>query len=161
MHEEELSKKKFSLKAMYYNRFLGIRYLLATLFFTNMYWLVLLGYYGKNILLPLIVIIFLSMAIIENIKVYSNSEILMRLTKFSLYVQIIVNFLLIGITYTSKFSYFFFFMTQSESTKIFIILILLLGSLLSGICIRKISLIRNNNDKQYLRILEYKKATGL
>lgn len=161
MYDEELSKKKFSLKAMYYNRFLSIRYLLATLFFTNLYWLVLLGYYGNNVLIPIGMIVFLCIAIIENIRVYNDNKATMKFTKVSLYLQIITNIALIGLTYTTKFSYFFFFMTQNQTTKLFVITVLLVGCFLCILAIKKISLINSNTDKQYRRILEYKKATGL
>lgn len=69
----EKNKKEQSLKSMYYNRYLLVRYVTAIFFFTNIYWLISLVISDSSLyFLPLTLIIILILSVAEQVKIYSS-----------------------------------------------------------------------------------------
>ncbi|MEG3033149.1 MAG: hypothetical protein RR813_08035, partial [Enterococcus sp.] len=69
----DLDRKKLSLKNMYFNRYLLVRYLSAIFFFSNLYWLIALLLVGSKLFfVPAILIISILPAVFEQEKLYNT-----------------------------------------------------------------------------------------
>lgn len=66
----EENKKNFSIKSMYFNRYLLVRYIIALFFFTNIYWLIsLLMSSSPLFFIPLSLMLILLSSVAEQIKI--------------------------------------------------------------------------------------------
>ncbi|MFT4148338.1 MAG: hypothetical protein QM632_06065 [Micrococcaceae bacterium] len=155
----EKSQKEAGLKNMYFNRYLLIRYIVATLFFANLYWVIFLSAAGTIwAILPFGMLAFLVLVLAEQIRIYTQHSNQVPQLKAYSYLQLFLNTCLLPTLSTSLFTKLFPFAANDSSGKTFILVLLLLGIFLSGVLIRKIYLIQSNQDKQFYRIEEYKKA---
>ncbi|MDY3705199.1 hypothetical protein [Vagococcus lutrae] len=158
----DTDRKKLSLKTMYFNRFLLIRYLSAGFFFTNLYWLILLYLSQSRLLfLPLFLIIVILTSVFEQAKLYSAPTNIVPRTTNYYRLQLIVNIGLLLATFTPLFSSLFPFMNQGMSGRTFITIFLLTGCLLSLWIQNRLRNISHNNDKHYQRIKQYEKSLYL
>ncbi|MFT4245519.1 MAG: hypothetical protein QM571_03220 [Micrococcaceae bacterium] len=157
----EKSQKEAGLKNMYFNRYLLVRYVVAALFFANLYWMLFASLAGTTwAIIPFALIIFTVLVLAEQVRIYNkHTNIVPRLKAYS-YIQLGVNICLLPTVATSMFTSFFPFAANDATGKRFILILLMLGIFLCGILVRKVYLIQTNQDKQFFRIKEYKKAIG-
>ncbi|MFT4186063.1 MAG: hypothetical protein QM613_02375 [Micrococcaceae bacterium] len=158
----EKSQKKAGLKNMYFNRYLLVRYIVATLFFANLYWMLFLSLAGSTwAVIPFALIAFSVLVLAEQVRIYNkHTNMVPRLKAYS-YIQLGINICLLPTVPTSLYTHLFPFAANDATGKRFILVFLAIGVFLCGILIRKIYLIQTNQDKQFFRIKEYKKAIGV
>ncbi|HHX70554.1 MAG TPA: hypothetical protein GX708_21190, partial [Gallicola sp.] len=81
--------KELSLKNMYFNRYLIVRYTVALFFFINLYWLLsLLLTKSFMAILPCMLILLLILVIFEHAKLYSNHTNKLPRTKLYFKIQL-------------------------------------------------------------------------
>ena len=168
MDKETVSqlKKETALKNFRYNRFLLLRYLLAGFFFTNLYWLLSLAM-SKSMwaLLPLGLIVLSVPAIAEHLRLYGypSDDVRNQLKWHRFYqrTQLAVNgILLLSVLTNLGFSQVFPFFTNNTTSKGFVSCILIVGILLSGIILKRISSIYSQKDKHASYITEFSKLNN-
>lgn len=157
-YKNEVAKRHFR-----YNRYLLLRYSLAILFFSNIYWgLALLLDQKRAVLLPLGLLVLSLGAISEHVKLYNQKEQAPPRLQLNFYyhlIQLGANLFLLGLTFlTFDFTKLFPFFTNSSQARGLLLTLLLTGSLLSLLCLRRMRLIHQNKDKHYGYIKEYEKA---
>ncbi|REJ16835.1 MAG: hypothetical protein C6W57_07730 [Caldibacillus debilis] len=165
MNEEERmliekNRQMLSLKSMYFNRYLLVRYVTALFFFTNLYWMILLILSKSSyVYIPIAFMAILTMSIAEQVKIYNSHTNNPQYTRYSFIVMIFANAVLIvptSISYT--FEKLYPFLANQMQSRLLILSILLAGILLSALVLHRLNQIRNNEDKQYKRIKEYEAA---
>ncbi|GGA92129.1 hypothetical protein [Ornithinibacillus halotolerans] len=153
----EQNRKKLSVKTMYFNRYLLVRYVSALFFFTNLYWLISLVMSDSSLfIIPLAVLIVFVIAAYEQVKLYSSHTNDAKLTKFSIMFQLITNIALLLPTYfSSTFTKLYPFLIDQVPSKLFVTFFLVIGILFSLILVKRLNKIKRNEDKHYQRIKEY------
>ena len=139
------------MNAVYFNRYLAIRYWMALYFFIDMYWLILLCLEKSILSLFLsVVFIYFGFAIVEQVKKYHTRNNNLRFTKNYFNVQIISNFIktVLLIPYISLFG---------AQLLCGVSLLEIIGCILLK---KRIEKIENNQDKYYIQIQEYLKKRG-
>ncbi len=155
----ETNRKKASLKNMYFNRYLLIRYLTAGYFFTNLYWLIFLaGTQTVLAFIPLVLMVTLILAIAEQVKLYSEHTNSTPRTKSYYWLQFAVNMVLLPVIFSPVFGQLFPFMKNDGNGRQFILIIVLVGSFFCLVVQRKIYLIQWNRDRHFDRIQQYEKT---
>lgn len=159
----EKNRKEFSMKAMYFNRYLLIRYVTALFFFTNLYWLILLLMSKSSMyFIPLFLLFASLFHIAELVKAYSEHTNNAKKTKYFFLILLWTNvFLLLPTFFSSSFTQLYPFLTDEMTSRIIIFSILITGILLSLFILYRLSQIKNNEDKHYKRIKKYEKAVNL
>lgn len=158
--EFEKNKNKTSIRSMYFNRFLLIRYLTAGYFFANMYWFILLaGYHKPAAIIPALLLIGSIFVIVEQVKKYYDRGNDVPHAFRYYWVQLFVNLILIGISYTPMFSAIFPFVRPSGVN--FMVSVLLIGVIGCLVLERKIYNISNGKDKSLSRIKDYRNSINL
>ncbi|API89794.1 hypothetical protein ACEN4P_08905 [Marinilactibacillus psychrotolerans] len=155
-------RRKTALKNMRYNRFIFLRYSLALFFFTNLNWLILmLPSINIAILVPLSMIISAIFPIQEFLKAYNSNkhQIMLKNTKIFFSLQLLINFLLMGSTINSRvFSTVYPFLNFNSYGITGILGVLILGSIVSAFCLRKINALRFNKDSGYKTYVNFKNS---
>ncbi|MFY9284312.1 MAG: hypothetical protein WAO56_09415 [Miniphocaeibacter sp.] len=169
MNRKKLSKKEkriidrkgkeLSLKNMYFNRYLIVRYTVAFFFFINVYWLISL-FLTKSfmVILPCILILFLVFVIFEHVKLYSHHTNKLPRTKLYFKIQLFLNIILIILSWTNLFIKIFPILKITQKTRLLVSVGLLIGIIISYLIIKKLNIIEKNKDKQFERIKKYEKA---
>lgn len=152
-------QKLFSLKSMYYQRYLLIRYSIACIFFTNLYWWICLQDVFK--IVPSILCIGCILSCIESVTAFGKKNMRTRWTSTVFKLQLIINICLMMLSWTHYVSYLFPFLTVSITSSLCICCICILGVILCYGCLHKLHNISLNKDKQYQRIKEYEKLIKL
>ena len=147
-----------ALKNSMFNRYLLLRYSLATFFFANIYW-VLIGLTNESwvIIVPSVLIILNVKACIEQFKLYGTEEVLLESTKSYLHIQTYVNLLLMILIWTNNFTNIFPILANNLTSKIFSFAILSVGLSILLLNLRRITQIYNNTDKAYKYLYQMKK----
>lgn len=161
--EYEKNRIRFSLKSMYFNRYLLVRYVTALFFFTNFYWLVSLILSKSSFyIIPLILMGILIISVAEQVKIYSKHTNNAKYTRLSYIAMIIANVgLIVPTCLSSSFAQLYPFFVNETKSRVFVFFILITGILLSVIMLRRLNQIKQNIDKQYQRIKEYEKAVKI
>lgn len=156
----ENSRKKFSVKSMYFNRYLLVRYASALFFFTNLYWLISLLMSDSTLyFIPLMLIIVLLFSVVEQVKMYSDHTNNAKYTKYCFGILFFTNVVLILLTrFSSSFTQLYPFLLNQEKSKMFILAILITGTLLSVLILYRLYQIKHDEDKHYERIKQYEEA---
>jgi len=158
--EFEINKNKTSIRSMYFNRFLLIRYLTAGYFFANLYWFILLaGYHKPAAIIPALLLISSIFVIVEQVKKYHDRGNDVPHAKRYYWAQLAINIVLIGISYTPMYTAIFPFV-HPEGTN-FMVSVLLIGALGCLVLERKIYTISNGKDKSLSRIKDYRNSVNL
>lgn len=146
------------MDAIYFNRYLAIRYWMALYFFIDMYWLILL-FLEKRILcfLLLIVFVYFISAIIEQINKYHTHNNSLKATKKYFNVQIISNIVKMILLFISFNFKLFHLSIFGDQLLCGISLLEIIGCLLLK---QRIEKIENNQDRYYKRIQEYVRKRG-
>lgn len=160
MSQIERNRKNLSVKTMYFNRYLLVRYVSSLFFFTNLYWLILLGMSKSSLFfIPVVLLIVFVVSAAEQVKIFSSHTNNAKYTKYYFYIQLVTNIILLFPTYlSSTFTIFYPFLIEKEQSKLFIIAILMIGIFLSAIIVKRLHSIQHNEDKQYECIKEYEEA---
>lgn len=160
MAQMEQNRKRFSIKSMYFNRYLLVRYISALFFFTNLYWLISLAMSDSSLfVIPLAVLIAYVISAAEQVKIYSSHTNYAKFTKYSFIFQLVVNVSLLLPTYfSSTFTKLYPFLVNQVQSKVFVLVILMIGILFSVIVLKRLDKIKHNEDKHYKLIKEYEKA---
>lgn len=155
----EKIKKETSLKSMYFNRFLLIRYITAGMFFTNLYWFISLMISNKFwALVPGLNILVIMIATFEQFAMVSSPLNDAKKSSFAYKYLLIAN-ILTGINvFTSLFNKLFPFLNNSMKSSYLILGINIIGIILCVISILKLEQIKNCKDKQFKYIKKYEQA---
>jgi len=157
-----LEKKQFSLKIMYFNRYLVIRYLTAFFFFINLNWLVLLLIARSSAwLLPLSLLALIVPAIGEQVILYRTHTNRAPWTSNYFKIQGMMNVGISGLLLTPWYRSFFPFMSNDHSTKLFLLALFVSGIFVCGFCWFRLEKIERNQDRQYQRVKQYEKISQL
>ncbi|AYW47963.1 hypothetical protein C7K38_06060 [Tetragenococcus osmophilus] len=153
----EENKKNFSIKSMYFNRYLLVRYIIALFFFTNIYWLIsLLMSSSLLFFIPLSLMLILLSSVAEQIKILNNHTNQAANTKYCFTVLLITNVLLMFLSsFSTTFTHLYPFLINQMKSQILVLSILAIGVLLSGIILYRLHQIKNNEDRHYHRIKQY------
>ncbi|MCE7792749.1 hypothetical protein K8O68_10010 [Salipaludibacillus sp. CUR1] len=156
----EKNKKELSLKSMYFNRYLMVRYASALFFFTNLYWFVsLVMSQSALFVLPLILLVVLIMSIAEQVKVYSDHTNDAKYTRYCFKTLLMTNvILLLPVYFSSSFTQLYPFLIDETRSKLMIFFILMTGILLSTQILKRLNKIKHNEDKHYKRIKQYEEV---
>lgn len=151
-------RKQTSLKAMYFNRYLLIRYMIALLFFSNLYWMFTL-IMSKSILfiLPATLLILWIAAIIEQTKMYSNHKNNARFSMIAFLINGTCNLLQIIMISVWDTNIFYPFVIDNYQNTLTVLIMLLIGLLILLLGCIRLNAIKKNKDKHYQRILNYEK----
>lgn len=159
----ERNGKEFSIKTMYFNRYLLVRYVSALFFFTNLYWLITLLMSNSPLyFIPLFVLIAALFHFAELVKMYSSHTNNAKNTKYFFQLLFWTNVLLLLPTcFSSSFTQLYPFFVDQAQSKILVLSILITGMLLSVFILYRLHQIKHNEDKHYERIKKYEEAINL
>ncbi|GEL09165.1 hypothetical protein [Salisediminibacterium halotolerans] len=156
----EKNKQALSLKSMYFNRYLIVRYATALFFFTNLYWLAAMVLSQSVwLIVPagLMLIYIASMA--EQVKIYSRHTNDAKYTRLAFRAQLITNLLLLTpVAFLSSFTQLYPFLSSETQAQAAIFVILTAGIAISALVLRRLTKIRTNEDKHYQRIKQYEEV---
>ena len=156
----EINKKNFSIKSMYFNRYLLVRYTVAIFFFINIYWLISL-LMSNSILffIPSILILCLLSSVSEQVKMISKHTNRAIYTKYCFIALLITNILLIFLSpFSSIFPQLYPFLVNQTKSQVLILVVLGIGAILSSIVLYRLHQIQYNKDKHYQRIKKYEEV---
>ncbi|BBM14509.1 MULTISPECIES: hypothetical protein [Enterococcus] len=157
--QRELEKKAFSLKVLYFNRYLIIRYLTAGFFFTNLYWLVsLLLASSKMFWVPLGLLFFLLPVVAEQVALYRTHKNNATVTRNYFRLQAVTNVFLLLAVFSPGYSQLFPFMADGSNGQALILFVIASGLLICLFCQRRLNKIHANTDRHYQRIKEYERV---
>ncbi|KAB7665828.1 hypothetical protein [Bacillus sp. B1-b2] len=156
----EKNRKKQSLKSMYFNRYLLVRYVTALFFFSNLYWLISLVLSDSILyVIPLVLILFLLASFAEQVKIYSSPTNNARYTKYCFTALLVTNVIcILPVCFSSSFAHLYPFLVNQDKSRILVLTILIFGLLLAAFILRRLDKIRHNDDKHYARIKSYEKV---
>lgn len=155
----ERQRQETSIKSMYYNRYLVIRYLCATFLFTNLYWCLFLVKQGaKSTIVPLALLLIMIPVLVEHAKLFSEHRDTTPATRRYYRVQLWVNIALLGSIGTPLFGIIYPFMEQTILAKSCVAALLLLGIALCFWALKRLDQIVCRTDKQYGRIQQLLKV---
>ena len=158
----DLDRKKLSLKSMYFNRYLFVRYLGAVFFFVNLYWLIaLILVHSTTFFIPAFLIVSILPAVFEQAKLYSTPKNVVPRTIVYYWLQLITNVGLLLVVFTPLFHSLFPFMNQGINGRSFVIAFLLIGCFLCLGGQHRLRDISSNNDKHYQKMKQYEKSLYL
>lgn len=156
----ETQKKLSSLKNLYFNRYLMVRYFLAVFVFSNFYW----ALYTQGhwiMVLPCILLILAIKPCFDVIRSYGETSIDMKWSTIYFRAQLGVNIVVAILMWTGMFHDLFPFLSDILPSQILASMILLGGVIMALCCVKRLDKIERNEDKQYQRILQYEKALKL
>ncbi|MFX3628998.1 MAG: hypothetical protein ACE3JR_06620 [Ectobacillus sp.] len=158
--QAENNRKELSLKSMYFNRYLLVRYVTALFFFTNLYWLIsLLLSHSSLYFIPLVLLSLLLISTAEQVKIYSHHVSNTKYTGYSFMGLLLASGILIFMTFfSSSFAQLYPFLVVQEKSKIAVLTVLFAGVLLNLLVLYRLNQIRHNEDKHYKRIKKYEEV---
>ncbi|MDK6804737.1 hypothetical protein [Aerococcus sp. UMB7834] len=152
--ENKKIREKQTKKVIKFNRFLWQRYSLTLFFFVNLYWFIFtIGSHSLGVLLPLVLLVSNTMALIEQFKLYNRpSNHLKCSRKHFIYQLLNLIVVVISLFSQSLFEQIFPFIAYQSSGIILIVMTNLLGGILSLLNLHAVKAIYNNNDDYYRKI---------
>lgn len=153
---EEIRKDN-AIKAMFYNRYLAVRYISAAYLFINLYWAAVL-YMTQDylaMLLPLAMISFAGVTMWEQFKMFNRNQEEAKITKRFYQTIIVVNIFLALLTVAGQTGFLFPFLLQNSQTTLVLLLVQGVGILVALWILSKLGRINKNVDKQYIRTKHY------
>lgn len=161
LEKERIEKRRqqTSLKTMYFNRFLLIRYITASFFFVNLYWFFSL-IISNTIwsLVPGVNLVFITIATFEQCVMVSSPIDNAKKTIIAYKEILIVNILLILASVTPLFNCLFPFLIISTKSYYLILGIIIIGIIFCSISLKRLEKIKNCTDKQFKYVKKYKQA---
>ena len=158
--EFEKNRKETSLKAMYFNRFLLIRYMSALFFFSNLYWFfTLVMSRSLTLVIPLVLMIIILISFAEQVRMYGNHSNNVKYTQSCFLSLFAVNVALIPIILlTPLFQYLYPFIVDQTSSRLIVAGVLVGGLAVSGFILFRLYNIRHNKDWHYKRLQRFENA---
>ncbi|WP_244833553.1 hypothetical protein [Clostridium sp. BJN0001] len=154
----EARKKEMSLKAMYFNRFLLVRYITAGFFFANLYWFCsLIMSYKVWAIVPGINLIFIVRAVVEQFTMYSSPIDNAKKTILAYKIILGINVMVMVTIFTPLFYGLFPFLQNNNESHQFIIGIIFIGMIFCAIILKRLQRIKNRTDKQFKYTKELEK----
>jgi hypothetical protein len=150
----EKNRQDMSLKSMQFNRFMMVRYATAFFFFVNLYWALLMRHTWV-VVIPLVIMVIASLAIVEQIKLFGTHTNQLVYSKLFFRTQAILNVALMISTMTPLFASLFQFVNNTSNNRYTVLFLLLLGTGLILVVNRRLNLIASNHDKYYSRLVAY------
>jgi len=161
LEKEKLEKRRqeTSLKAMYFNRFLLIRYITAGFFFVNLYWFFSLMM-SNTIwgIVPAVNLVFITIAAFEQSAMVSSPIDNAKKTILAYKEILIVNILLILALVTPLFKDLFPFLTIGIKSHCLVLGIIIIGIIFCSISLKRLDKIKNCTDKQFKYVKKYEQA---
>lgn len=155
----EKRRKETSLKSMYFNRFLLIRYITAGMFFANVYWFISLMISNTLwSLVPGLNLLIIIIATFEQFAMVSAPISDAKKSSFAYRYLLITNILTGMNAFTPLFNKLFPFLNESMKSSYLILGINIIGIILCMISIMRLEKIKNCTDKQFKYIKKYEKA---
>ena len=155
----EKRRKETSLKTMYFNRFLLIRYITAGFFFVNLYWFFsLLMSRTIWIAVPVVNLIFIIRSVWEQCTMYSTPIDNAKNTILAYKIILSVNIMLVVALFTPLFNELFPFLTNSMKSYEFIFGIIISGIIFCGISLKRLQKIKDRTDKQFIYAKQLEKT---
>lgn len=161
LEKEKLEKRRqeTSLKTMYFNRFLLIRYITAGFFFVNLYWFIsLIMSHTIWVLVPGANLVFITIAAFEQFTMFSSPIDNAKKTILTYKEILIVNILLIVALFTPLFNELFPFLTNSIKSYYLIFGIIITGIIVCAVSLKRLQNIKNRIDKQFKYVKKYERA---
>ena len=160
MEKDSLDKarKEVSLKNMYFNRYLLVRYVSAAFFFANLYWLLLSAAVKSYVaILPVILLIAMIFVIAEQVGLYHEHKSCLRKTIIYFKIQIVVNIcVLVSLMPFININVLPFIAKSSLNLEI-LIMVIGIGVVLSLIILSRLKKIKFDRDKHLGRIRDFEK----
>ena len=156
----ETQKKLSSLKTLYFNRYLMVRYFLAVFVFSNFYW----ALYTQGhwiMVLPCMLLLLAIKPCFDVIRSYGETNIDMKWSTIYFRAQLGVNIVAGILMWTGMFHDLFPFLSDITISHILAFMILFIGGIMAFSCVKRLGKIERNEDKQYQRIIQYEKALKL
>ncbi|ASS97891.1 hypothetical protein B9L19_00455 [Geobacillus thermocatenulatus] len=155
----ERRRQEQSVKSMYYNRYLLIRYVMAVIFFANLYWFIcMIMVHSFLHVIPLLLMMILTISMAEQVKIYSAPTNDARYTKYVFLVLLWINVLLaVMACFTAPFGQLYPFLINENKSRGLVLAILFLQICLILVSLNRLRQIKNNEDKHYYRIQQYEK----
>jgi len=156
----EKQRKKQSIKTMYFNRYLLVRYVTALFFFTNLYWFISLVLSDSQLyFIPFVLLLFIVASVVEQVKIYSSPTHHPKFTKYNFMALLATNVIcIVPACFSSTFALIYPFLINQDDSRVFILTILISGILLSAFMLKRLHKISLNKDKHYGRIKSYEKV---
>ncbi|MDK7050068.1 hypothetical protein ACWOE5_04850 [Aerococcus sanguinicola] len=152
--ENKKIREKQTKKVIKFNRFLWQRYSLTLFFFVNLYWLIFtIGSYSLGAVLPLMLLISNSIALIEQFKLYNRPTNHLKWSRKH-FIHQMLNLIVVVISLFSQslFEQVFPFISYQSSGITLVVITNLLGGVLSLLNLHALRAIYNNNDDYYRKI---------
>ncbi|WP_373774397.1 hypothetical protein [Streptococcus ferus] len=156
-------KKETALKNNLFSRYMLLRYSLALLFFANLYWLLIVGFWNMPyMLLPLVLLILVTRSCAEQFLLYGSRQPVLKWSKLAFLSQLVVQiFLLLFLIFSPRITWLFPVFSNGSSARFFLLGIQLLGLLIVLFNLRRIKQISTNTDKFYYRFQTIEKYISL
>ncbi|WP_449163550.1 hypothetical protein [Streptococcus hyovaginalis] len=154
----EQLKQEVKYKNTLFNRYMLFRYSLALLFFANVYWfLTLLFVPSAYLVLPIVMLLILVLATVEQFKLYGAKQPKLSHTALALKAQLGVQVLVVILVIANQTNIVFPTFSNQLAAKLMVVGLQVLGMLLVGLNLRKIAKIKQNKDHYYLRFQHIEK----
>lgn len=154
----EQLKQEVKYKNTLFNRYMLFRYSLALLFFANVYWfLTLLFVPSAYLVLPIVMLLILVLATVEQFKLYGAKQPKLSHTALALKAQLGVQVLVVILVIANQTNIVFPTFSNQLAAKLMVVGLQVLGMLLVGLNLRKIAKIEQNKDRYYLRFQHIEK----
>lgn len=145
------NKKISSLKTMYFNRFLMVRYILAVMVFASFFlaflsWQTFTGYAAAALL------VFAALPMWELGNMYGKAEPSVKWTRRYYMVQLVFNCGLCLVCWMAPMSSVLPFFADVSAARILATVLLAAGGVLCVLCLRRLDKIEAGRDKQLARI---------
>lgn len=152
--EIEHKKREDNIRYLYFSRYLMVRYTVIFFLFSNLLWLLILLEYQKmpGIILSGLMTFLSGIAAIEQLTKMHNRKSDVPVSRIYLWIQIIINILVIICTFIPLKMNFLPFITNS-GLKYLILTFLLLGIIVGLSSERRIYNIRRGKDR-YLKVIK-------
>lgn len=153
-------KQKASIKSMYFNRLLMVRYFLAIFVFSNFAWTYLNwgSFIGTVGLFLLVLALFPAF---EMAKAYGKHDPALKGTWVYFILQFLLCLVMCVMIWTAPVSFLFTFMTETTLSRVLGFGISLIGLVLSFLVLRRLYRVQAGADKQLQRILFFENKYNL
>ncbi|WP_297568797.1 hypothetical protein [uncultured Faecalibaculum sp.] len=147
----DTNKKISSLKTMYFNRFLMVRYILAVMVFANFFLAYLCWPAFTSIAAGIMLVLSIG-PMWEMGKMYGHTEPAVRWTRRYYVLQLVINCGFCFLVWAAPMASVFPFFADVLAAKIIASVILAFGAVLCILCLRRLDRIQAGRDKQLARI---------
>lgn len=155
------AREKMAIKNMRFNRYILLRYSLALFFFANLNWLIfMLPSRHAALLIPAVMLLTSLFSIHEFTVLYSSKkDVNLKKTQIYFRSQLVLNgALLILSLHNGFYLYAFPFLNLNVYGKAGLASVLILGAVISGLCLGKLRAIAENKDRGYKLFNNFKKS---